>query len=128
MLGQKRKANSAADHREKQLKTKKWKGKEQNEGGNKRFAKQANESKKSYDRNLDNKSQNRTGKGKFDSSQARKRKFNDDDRTKDFVKKRKSPETGEHDKGNAEKSQLLYVCYITFPGYETACALIEISC
>ena len=126
MVGQKRKANSAADHREKQFKTKKWKGQGQNEGGNKRFAKQANESKKSNDRNHNNKSQNRTGKGKFDSSQARKRKFNDDDRTKDFVKKRKSSETEEHDKGNEEEYQNVY--YITFPEYETACALIEISC
>ena len=112
MLGQKRKANSAADHREKQFKAKKWKGKEQNEGGNKRFVKQVNESKKSNDRNHSSKSQNRTGKGKFDSSQARKRKFNEDDRTKDFVKKRKSSETEENDKGNEEKSQLLNVQYI----------------
>ena len=110
LLGQKRKANSAGDHSEKQFKTKKWKGNKQNEAGNKGTSKQEKGSKKRNDRNHSNESQNRTGKGKFDTSKGRKRKFNDNGRSKDFAKKRKSSETGEHDKGNEEESQVIKNC------------------
>ena len=85
-LGQKRKPNHAADHTKKQFKSKKWKGEEQNEVGNSGL-----------------KSQDRIGKGKFGSSKARKRKLHDDAVSKEFAKKRKSSEAGEHDKGKDEK-------------------------
>ncbi|KAL9950331.1 hypothetical protein ACROYT_G042818 [Oculina patagonica] len=105
-LGQKRKASNVDDHKQKKFKAKKWKGEQ--ESPQKGHSKQEYENKKSdkhFQKN-NKESQSRTGKGKFDSGKAMKRKLSDGGGTKDFVKKMKSSGPGEHNKDSDDKPNI----------------------
>lgn len=100
--GQKRKANDADDHKKKTFKAKKWKGQEESQDGRNGHSKWQNENKKSnkvFPKN-DKESRNRTEKGKFNSGKGMKRKLSGGSGSKDFAKKKKSFNPGEHNKGN----------------------------
>lgn len=99
--GQKRKAHDIDDHGKKKFKAKKWKDEQGRQDGRKGHSKQEKENKKSnkdFSKN-DKDSQHRTKNGQLNSSRALKRKLGDGSGSKDFVKKRKTSDPGEQNKG-----------------------------
>ena len=99
-LGRKRKANDTQvdDHRKETFKVKKWKSEEESQNGRKGHSKHE-KSHKHFPKN-NKESQDMTKKGKFGNGKAMKRKLSDGNRSKDFVKKKKSSGPGEHSNGN----------------------------
>jgi len=99
--GQKRKAHDVDDQSKKKFKAKKWKDERGKQDGRKGHAKQEKENKKSnkdFSKN-DKDSQHRTKHEQFNSSKATKRKLGDGNGSKDFIKKRKTSQPGEQNKG-----------------------------